>query len=200
MTEDLARRRVQARAFLFIDAAVPVRAWTGVGGYRLPPDAVDTEGGRYLGVGWMRDWPVLESLLNGAADSVTFTLSGVDARTLALVDAAAGDVEGRRAWLGVQFCGPRYARRPVRWIKALRVDQAGAREAGLQGAGPQGSGGVAVESAVTLTLGSAHTSRRRAQPVYWDHASRQRLFSGDMGMALVGRYGPGATRAWPPKA
>lgn len=188
------RRKVQARAFLYIDAAKPVRAWTGRGGYKLPADGVEPTGGRYLGVGFMRDWPMIEALINGTADSVTFMLSGVDARTIELTEAAAPEVEGRRAFLGVMFCGPRYARRPVRWLKALRVDMVGTQESALSG-----EGGVATEAGVSLTLGSAHTSRRRSQPIHWDHATRQRLFPGDMGMAMVGRYGPGITRAWPPK-
>lgn len=191
---DPGARNVQARAFLYVDAPTPVRAWSGAGPYRLPADAVDLTGGRYLGVGMLRNWPAIEGLINGTAQSITFELSGVDARAVKLTDESAPDVEGCDAWLGVQFCGPRYARRDVWWLAALRVDQVGTREVALDGLGA-----VAVERSVSVTLGSAHTSRRRSQPVYWDHATRQRLFPGDMGMSLVARYGPSATRPWPPK-
>lgn len=189
------RRHVRPALFLRIAADPVIRAWSGIGGCVLPPDPIETEGGRYLGVGWLRNIPVMEALINGAAESVTFTLSGVDPRTLELVDGAE-DLRGVRANLGLMFMGPRYQRGAVRWWRRYRVDMVGTREVAL----PPTEGGPAVEFSVSLTLGSARTSRRLSQPSTWTHAEQSRLHPGDLGCANVSRLTADATRPWPPKA
>lgn len=191
-----ARRRVAAAVFLRVDTTPEItRAWSGVGGFTLPPDAVDVEGGRYLGVGWMQNMPAVEVLLNGAAESATFTLSGVDDRTVQLVDQASG-VRGVKANLGVMFYGPRHKRMPVVWFRRWRVDMVGSREIALTSEVLEAE---ALTMAVSLTLGSARTSRRVGQPSLWTNAEQQRLHPGDTGMALVGRLSADATRPHPPK-
>jgi hypothetical protein len=190
------RRRVAADVFLRLNTTPKIaRAWSGVGGFTLPADAVETEGGRYKGVGWMQNLPQLNVLLNGRAESATFILPGVDARTVELVDQEA-DPRGVTAHLGVMFYGPRWQRTPVMWFRRYRVDAVGTRELGLSDDG----GSAAVEYSVSLTLGSSRTSRRVGQPSFWTHAEQTRLHPGDNGMSLVSRLGPGATRPHPPKA
>lgn len=188
------RRRVRPAVFLRIASDPVTRAWSGVGGFDVPADPVETEGGRYLGVGWLRNIPVMEALINGAAESVTFTLSGVDARTLELVDATT-DLRGVRANVGLMFFGPRFERTAIRWWRRYRVDMVASRET----ARSLLDGGAAVESSVSLTLGSARTSRRRSQPSTWTHVEQQRLHPGDLGCAGVSRLTTDATRPWPPK-
>jgi hypothetical protein len=189
------RRHVRPALFLRIATDPVTRAWSGVGGYAVAADAVETEGGRYLGVGWLRNIPVMEALLNGAAESVTFTLSGVDGRILDLVDGVQ-DLRGVRANLGLMFFGGRYQRGPIYWWRRYRVDMVGSREVAL----PINDGGSAVEASVSLTLGSARTSRRLSQPSTWTHVEQQRLHPGDLGCANVSRLTADATRPWPPKA
>lgn len=188
-------RRVAAAVFLRIETNPVARAWSGVGGFSLPPDAIETEGGRYLGCGWMQDLPSLEVLLNGTAESITIMLSGVDERTIALVDNARG-VRGVRANLGIMFYGPRWKRMPVHWIRRWRVDMVSSREQAVQG---NDIDSIAVNYSVSLTLGSARTSRRIGQPSYWTHTEQTRLHPGDNGMALVSRLTGDATRIHPPK-
>lgn len=190
------RRSVRAAVFLRIATDPVARAWSGVGGFTLPPDTVETEGGRYLGCGWMKNLPALDVLLNGAAESVTFTLSGVDERTIRLVDQAEG-ARGVPAQLGVMFYGPGWTRQPVRWFRRWRVDMVGSREVAVAS---DALASTAVEMSVSLTLGSTRTGRRVGQPSLWTHAEQQRLHPGDNGMALVGRLSADATRPHPPKA
>lgn len=196
MNATVARRRVRAAVFLRINAVPVARAWSGVGGFSLPPDAVDPEGGRYLGCGWMQNLPALEVLLNGAAESTTFTLSGVDDRTVALVDQAGG-VRGVRANLGVMFYGPRWRRTPVQWFRRWRVDMVGTREIAVSS---ESMDAEALSMSVSLTLGSTRTSRRVGQPSLWTHGEQNRLHPGDNSMSLVGRLSADATRPWPPVA
>lgn len=190
------KRRVAAAVFLRIGVDPIARAWSGVGGFTLPPDAVEIEGGRYKGVGWMQNLPGLGVLLNGRAESVTISLPGVDARTVDLVDQTA-DPRGATAHLGVMFYGPRWKRTPVLWFRRFRVDALGTREIGLT---PEEGGAAAVDYTVSLTLGSSRTDRRVGQPSTWTHAEQLRLHPGDNGMSLVSRVGGGATRPHPPKA
>lgn len=188
------RRHVRPALFLRIASDPVVRAWSGVGGHVVAPDAVEIEGGRYLGVGWLRNIPVMDALINGAAESVTFTLSGVDARILELVDGVE-DLRGVRANLGLMFHGVRFQRGQLWWFRRYRVDMVGSREVAL----PPTAGGAAVEMSVSLTLGSARTSRRLSQPSTWTHVEQTRLHPGDLGCANVGRLTADATRPWPPR-
>lgn len=190
------RRRVRAAVFLRIATNPVARAWSGVGGFALPADAVETDGGRYLGVGWMQNLPALEVLLNGAAESVTFTLSGVDDRTVALVDATDG-VRGVAAHLGVMFYGPRWTRTPVQWFRRWRVDMVGTREIAVTS---DDMDAEALSMSASVTLGSSRTSRRVGQPALWTHAEQNRLHPGDNSLSLVGRMTADATRPWPPVA
>ncbi|TFW14424.1 hypothetical protein EGY25_04320 [Brevundimonas intermedia] len=191
------RRRVAAAVFLRIATSPKVaRAWSGSGGFTVPPDAVDPTGGRYLGCGWMQNLPALEVLLNGAAESTTFTLSGVDDRTVELVDREGG-VRGVRANLGVMFYGPRMRRTPVEWFRRWRVDMVGTREIAVSS---ESMDAEALSMSVSLTLGSARTSRRVGQPALWTHAEQNRLHPGDNSMSLVGRLSADATRPHPPIA
>ncbi|WP_167762468.1 hypothetical protein [Brevundimonas intermedia] len=144
----------------------------------------------------MQNLPAVEVLLNGAAESTTFTLTGVDDRTVALVDQAGG-VRGVRANLGVMFYGPRWKRTPVQWFRRWRVDMVGSHEIGLS---PDGLDTEALSMSVSLTLGSSRTSRRVGQPALWTHAEQNRLHPNDNSMSLVGRLGADATRPWPPIA
>jgi hypothetical protein len=191
----IGRRRVAAAVFLRIGSDPVARAWSGVGGFTLPADAVETEGGRYLGCGWMQNLPALEVLLNGAAESVTFGLSNVDDRTVELVDREGG-IRGVPAHLGVMFYGPRWRRAPVQWFRRWRVDMVGSREIAVSS---DGMDAEAVSMSVSLTLGSERTSRRVGQPALWTHAEQQRLHPGDNSMSLIGRLSADATRPWPPK-
>ena len=113
-------------------------------------------------------------LLNGAAESVTFGLSGVDDRTVELVDREGG-IRGVPAHLGVMFYGPRWRRTPVQWFRRWRVDMVGSREIAVSS---DGMDAEAVSMSVSLTLGSERTSRRVGQPATWTHAEQQRQQGG----------------------
>lgn len=189
------KRRVSANVFLRMETEPKIaRAWSGVGGFTLPADPIETTGGRYKGVGWMNNLPALGVLLNGRAESFTIALPGVDAHTVELVDQTP-DPRGVVAHLGIMFLGPRGVRTPVMWFRRYRVDAVGTREIGLTA---EDGGAAAIDYTVSLTLGSSRTDRRVGQPSTWTHAEQQRLFPGDNGMAMVSRLLPGATRAWPP--
>lgn len=188
------RRHVRPAIFLRLATDPVTRAWSGLGGFVLPPDAVETEGGRYLGVGWLQNIPAMDALINGAAESVVFSLSGVDQRTMDLVDVV-DDLRGIRAHLGLMFHAPGYRRGPVRWFRRYRIDMVGSREDAL----PVTESPSAVQTTVSLTLGSARTNRRVSQPSSWTHAEQTWLFPGDLGCALVSRLSGDATRPWPPK-
>ncbi len=118
LAEATSRSVVQPLFFLRIASdPVPVRAMSSIGRRRLPADAVETvDGAAYVGAGMMANLPELQSLFAGESQSIELRLSGVDARTVALVDEAQDALQGAAAWFGYAFLDSR--RRmvtPVYW-------------------------------------------------------------------------------------
>lgn len=73
------------RSYLFrLDSTPPVWLWTGHGDLVTPADFVDPTGATWNGAGGLVALPALKALINGVADRVQFTLSGVDPDTLRL--------------------------------------------------------------------------------------------------------------------
>jgi hypothetical protein len=73
------------RAIVWRLAADPVAwLWSGFGDLDVPPDDVDAEGARYKGAGALLQVPELKQMMNGLADRVDFSVSGVNAQTLRL--------------------------------------------------------------------------------------------------------------------
>lgn len=72
---------------MFIDMPTPVRIWSGPFRFQLGPSGPDTAGGVYAGLGVLVDLPTLTMPINGASSQHTFSLSGLDARAAALINA-----------------------------------------------------------------------------------------------------------------
>src|SRR5687767_4810759 len=58
--------------------------WTGFGPLETPADTVDAGGATWRGAGEIVGVPALQALINGVAQRVNFTLSGVSAESLRL--------------------------------------------------------------------------------------------------------------------
>lgn len=198
VTESLARAStrglVRPAFFLRIDGDQPTRAWSGIGRRFLPADAVElVAGAGYLGAGVLRNVPEMEALFLGESTAISFTLSGVDARALALVDDAAGDIEGAGAHFGFAFLNARHALvTEVFWDFDGEVDTvAWSDEPG--GDGPTRTRGV------TLNLIGGWTDRRYRLMQMWTPADQARRDATDTAFQHIPNLDGGATADWPLK-
>ena len=91
----------QLGIFLRIETDDPLRVWFGVNDIPASFDSIDPTGTVYLGGGQLIGIPSLEVLVNGTADSVEFTLSGVDPATGADLISSIPAIRGKTVSLGL---------------------------------------------------------------------------------------------------
>ena len=181
------------RPTLFLRVAIPsapLRVWSGVGDYDVPVDAVEVEGATYLGVGAVAGLPALSGLINGVAERVEFSLSGVSARVLSIADDESVDCRNAQVNIGLTFLGEDW--QPVGgmgWLWQGFADVAtAARTAGEDGT---------ITRRISLSVGSAFTGRRRAPLTYWSNNDQQRRSPTDRFCERTPLYNPGVIKTWP---
>jgi hypothetical protein len=88
MLDQLRRRYAEAgvRESILIRIASdpPARIWSGIGDLLVPADDVEPEDSIYLGGAVLISAPDFQQLINGTADRLEFTLSGVSSEVVAL--------------------------------------------------------------------------------------------------------------------
>lgn len=183
---------VKLDVLLYVQSTpTPIRVWTGVGPLTIPADSVDTAGGTYLGIGRLVGFPALSQLINGVAERVEFTLSGVDPDALRLADQ---DAEGLRA--AEAFCGLAIMDDvgaiidATFWVWNGESDTPKISRTGGDGRGP-------VTRQVSLSVGSPMTGRRRAGLSYFTGVDQRRRDPTDAFCDRVNLYPPNATVRWP---
>ena len=174
-------------AFLFrLECDPPAYLWSGVGDLFVPADALvgDTT---YLGGGEWVDLPEIQQLINGTADRVEFTVSGVDEETLRLALDDRATVSGSIVRIGTipmdenwQVAGaPDWEWEGVADIVTVESST--------------GEGGDRTRS-ITLSVGSSDTARSRAQLTFFTDADQRRRFPTDAFFSHVARITSGSTR------
>lgn len=188
--ELLARMEAKRYALLALIQTTdgPVRCWTGVGDFIVPPDAVDEEGGRYLGIGLVGEIPPLRQLIGGTAERVDFILSGVDAETVSLADESADSVIGAPLNLGIVFFDETWQPTPVSWIWEGTADVPSIDQ---DATGPQ------VMRQVRLSVATSFTDRTRPFLTYWTDADQRKRSPTDSFCSLVAGYSLDSTIKWP---
>lgn len=198
VTETLARAStrgvVRPGFFLRLDSSPATRAWSGIGRRFLPADAVETvDGAAYSGCGFLRDVPEMEALFRGESTSISFTLSGVDARAIALVDEAAGDIEGVAAHFGFAFLDANWALiTEVYWDFDGEVDTVAWSDA-------QGGEDAVRTRSVTLNLVGGWSDRRFRLLQMWTPTDQALRDPTDTAFRHVPTLEAGATADWPLK-
>lgn len=164
--------------------------WTGFGPLETPADDVDAGGGAWLGAGHLIAIPALQALINGVAQRVNFTLSGVDAETLRLGVEDKDSVKGAEVRLGhVRFDSDWQLIGGIAWewlgiADALTISSR--------------YGDDSRKRAIVLMVGSADTMRSNPRFTFWTDSS-QRLRSPDdafcdhvagINVGITRRFGP----------
>ncbi len=198
ISEDYARQVQRAKQIAFglllktDDGGDPpawARMWGGVGSFAIDADLIDTQGGVYSGVGELIDLPVLQQLINGLAERIEFTLSGVRAETLALIGSEAESVRDAPAhvWMrplggDLQPLGP-----PI-WVWEGKADVLRVKRSGQL---------AAATRSVTVSVGSIFTGRRRPGFRNFTGPDQRRRSADDAHCDRAGLYNAGTTRKWP---
>jgi hypothetical protein len=183
---------ISRRSWLLrIDSDPACYLWTGFGNLETPADAVDASGATWLGAGHLIAIPALQALINGVAQRVTFTLSGVNAETLRLAREDKESVKGAEVRIGhVEFDADWQLDGGVtyEWLgiaDAVRIESRYAEDGRVR--------------SIVLMVGSADTMRSNPRFTYWTHAS-QRLRSADDDFCdHVAMINDGVTRRFGPR-
>jgi hypothetical protein len=178
-------------SFIFrLETDEPAMFWTGHGDLPLAADDVLSEPAVALGGGDLVNLPDLEQLINGTAQRVEVTLSGVSQRTAVLASEEAPQVNGAPAYIGrVQFDEAWQQQGPVVW-------EWSGEGRGLTVSGDDGEDGRT--RSLTLKLGSGDTTRSRAPLAFFTDADQRRDFPTDTVFSHVAAINAGTSRRWGP--
>jgi hypothetical protein len=170
-----------------------VRIWLGVGDIKPGVNVLDMDGAIYQGAGTLAPVPTFKALINGAAERVEFTASGVSGEILAI--ASGGDseqVKGKKCSVGFAVLdGTWKLLGPVKWIRTYFADFLGIQQNIVDDpANP-------IVRTVTLSVGSLTTARRRPSYSYFTNQDQQARFPGDRFCERTPLYATGFSKAWP---
>lgn len=179
-------------SFIFrIETDEPAMFWTGHGDLLLPADDVLPGPELALGGGSLVNVPDLEELINGAAQRLEITVSGVSEETLRFAQEEALQIPGAAVWIGrIEFDENWQQARPVEW-------EWSGEGRGLYVNGEEGEGGRT--RSIVLRVGAGDTTRSRAPLSFFTDADQRREYPDDSIFANVGRINAGSSRRWGPK-
>lgn len=176
-------------SYLFrLECTPPAYMWSGVGDLVVPGDAVvGSAPTTYLGGGQWVDLPEIQQLINGTADRVEFTASGVDQETIRLALEDRASVDGATVRIGTVPMDANYQLAgPVDWeweglADVVTVDST-SNEVGDR------------TRSVTLSVGSSDTARSRSQLTTFTDADQRRRSPDDAMFSHVAGITAGNTR------
>lgn len=171
-------------------ATTPViRLWLGIGKIEPGVNALDLTGATYTGMGELRNVPEFNQLINGQAERVEFTISGVSGDVLALASAEANDVKGKEVALGFGLMDSEWSLiGAVRWSRLFIADFLAIKQEPTDDA---------IVRTLTLSCASVMTGRRRPGLSYFSDADQQRRYPGDKFFERVPRYAQEIRKPWP---
>lgn len=170
-----------------------VRLWLGIGNIEPGVNVLDLTGATYQGFGEIQNVPEFNQMINGAAQRVEFSVSGVSGDILAI--ASGGDAEavkGKQVSVGLGIFSTDWSLLgSVKWFANYTADYLSVQQS------PTDDPKQPVVRTVTLSCGSLMTGRRRPERSYFTDADQQARYPGDLFCNLVGRYAHGFNKAWP---
>ncbi|MCK1503857.1 hypothetical protein [Bradyrhizobium sp. 18] len=170
-----------------------VRLWLGIGNIEPGVNVFDLAGATYQGFGELQNVPEFNQMINGAAQRVEFSLSGVSGDVLALASSGdAEDVKGKAVAVGLGIFSPTWALLgSVKWFANYTADYLSVEQAATDDPLQQ------IVRTVKLSCGSLMTGRRRPSFSYLSDQDQQARSPGDLFCSLVGKFPLGFNKAWP---
>jgi hypothetical protein len=176
-------------AFLFrLECDPPAYLWSGVGDLVVPADNLVPTTDTYLGGGeLLAGLPEIQQLINGTASRVEFTASGVDQETIRLALEDRASVDGATVRIGT-------VPMDENWAISGSVDWEWEGIADVVTIDRSGDENGAVTRSVTLSVGSADTTRSRYQLTFFTDADQRRRSPTDAFFSHVGGITQGSSR------
>jgi hypothetical protein len=180
----------QVGIFLLVNTDPALHLYFGANDIPANFDGIDPDGTVYLGGGRLNGIPTLEVLVNGTADSVQFTLSGVDPATGTKVLDSIPEVRGADIMLGLttldDYYQPMTSPVPIWSGMASHVSEA----SGVVMVGEKPS----LDLALSAVAGEA--TRSRAARVLWSSAHQKALSPTDKFCDETSRLSRGVNPTW----
>jgi hypothetical protein len=170
-----------------------LRLWLGVN--HSPPigiPALDPEGTTYVGAGALLSVPELETLLNGIADRVEFSISGLDASVTDNVNSENAKVLGAPVHVGIAALDERY--QPKSQIVPVWV---GTADYWTEAAPVISDPMRPATRTLSLVASSGDTARARPRLVSFTDAAQKLLYPSDRFFERVARYVQAYVVSWP---
>lgn len=181
----------QRAIFFRMDSDPPLRLWLGINDIPQQIPTIDVEEETYIGRGLLHDVPELEVLLNGAADRVNFTLSGIDPDTSALADTEIPPIRGAKVHVGITTLDERY--QPMSDIIPMMVGRASFVTEQVEPV----KGYETQQITMGLSVGFGPTTRSRRSQALWSHAQHIAIHPTDDFCKNTSRYARGSEAVWP---
>jgi hypothetical protein len=179
--------------FFRLETDPVVRIWLGAGPIEPGVNVLDATGATYKGVGELAPIPAMKQLINGAAQRVEFSVSGVSGEILAI--ASGGDAEqvkGKRCSVGFAVMdGQWQLLGSVKWVQTYTADFLGISQDITEDPNSP------IVRTVTLSVGSLTTARRRPSYSYFTNQDQQARSPGDRFCERTPLYATGFQKAWP---
>lgn len=170
----------------------PIRLWAGVGQVLVVPNAFDEVGATYTGFGELRNVPAFESLINGVASRVSFTLAGT-AITQNIINSAASEAQtviNAQCVLGVGLFDMAWQQLgSIKWLRRGWVDYLTLSD--------QDGGRMGRIRSIEISVRSLFTGRRRRGLSFLTDADQQRRFPGDKACERTVLYAGDVDKVWP---
>jgi hypothetical protein len=181
---------VRESVLIRIDSATPARFWGGVGDLLVLADEVEPEDSIYLGGANIVSAPDFQQLMNGTADRLEFTLSGVSAEVMALAQDEAEEVKGAALDLGtIRFDDDWQQVGVVTWEARFRCDTLSVGSQSVNDGRTR---------AITLSVGTDDTERSRAPIALFTDADQRRRSPADAFFDHVAGITAGTSRRFGP--
>ncbi len=181
----------QLGIFLRIATDPALHMWFGINDIPANFDSIDPDGTVYLGGGRLVGVPTLEVLVNGTADSVEFTLSGIDPSTAAKTIDSLPPVRGASVHMGIttldQYFQPMSDIIPV-WVGT-------ASHVGEQS--PATPSGQSVTLTLSLAVVTGDSTRSRGARSLWSSPHQKAFSPTDKFCDGTSRLARGVQPVWP---
>lgn len=190
MTVDPLRAdRLQPGWLMFIDCSPAVRVWTGAANFKLGPTGPDLTGGIYQGLGLVVNVPTLKIPLNGSFSQHVFSLSGVTAQMMKLVDADRTIVTGAKlSWGRIELDASLQPVAAPTWLWKGQIDSPRmARD---------GSSNPPTRT-VSLVASTGAVTRRRQKVALWTGPQQRVIDPADSACDGVALLAQGTDTVWP---
>jgi len=182
---------VRESYLLRIASDPPARVWSGVGPLEIPADIVEPTRATYLGAGELLSAPDFQQLINGVAERLEFTVSGVSAETLRLALEDAASTKGAAVHLGrIDFDSDWQQLGPVEWEAVFRADSLTVDS--------QGGGDSGRTRTIKLSVGSSDTGRSYAPQAFFTDADQRRRSPTDAFFSHIAGITSGTSRRFGP--